>query len=484
MKLYGRKWPLIAALMWVAGCAKPGDDWLSSVDRFENEVGTRIGAVKGWSSDNESTRLAAEKLLAEPLTAESAATIALLRNRSVRAALAEVGVKQADLLEAGLLKDPVVAASVRFPNRPPSGANTEFSLTQPLMEALLMPLRKEVARGERESAVLRAAKEAVDIATEAMEATHALRASQAAVAQWKVELVAAEAAAELADAQRESGAASEMAADHRRAELIEAKLDAARADLSAAAARERLVRLLGVEGPQASTINVADAPATIPPVSLEPADAERLAIERRLDVTLARREIAMIDRAIELTKAGVWTGVHIGVDTERESDGARLTGPSIEWEVPLFNRRKGEIARLEAQRRAAVERTAAVELNAKSEAREALAAWRSAVSVVKSTGELSSLREQIVVHALERYNRMTLGTFELLATRRDEASARRREAEAAAEHHIARVKLERAIGGTLPTRLSSASTQPATQPAPAPTTAPTQADPHAHHHHH
>lgn len=467
----------------MAGCASPNDDWSAAVDQYEREVSSRLGAAKRLTSVDAATRSVVEMLLADPLTDSSATTIALLQNRTIRAALAEVGVTQADLLEAGLIKDPVIAASVRFPNRSPSGANTEFSLTQPLMELLLMPLRLEVARGERESAVLRAAQETVDIATQAVEATHELRAATAAAAEWKIELTAAEAAAELAEAQKQSGATSDLLAERRRAELLESRIEHARATASLAAVRERLIRVLGIDASQASSLRLtADAPVTSTG-ELSVSDAEGLALERRLDVAIARREIGMIDRALELTKAGVWTGVHIGVDTERDTDGARLTGPTIEWEAPIFNRRKGEIARLEAQRLVAVERLAALELRAKSEARETLAAWQSARVIRAGAAELTAARGRIVARTLEHYNRMTTGAYDLLASRRDEAGARRQEAFTAAELGIALARLERAIGGKLPASSDAPATQPATQPEP-PTKLSPGADPHAHHHHH
>jgi cobalt-zinc-cadmium efflux system outer membrane protein len=49
------------------------------------------------------------------------------------------------VIEAGLLSNPNFAASFRFPNRPPSGTNIEYSIAQNFLELIMIPLRKRIA---------------------------------------------------------------------------------------------------------------------------------------------------------------------------------------------------------------------------------------------------------------------------------------------------------------------------------------------------
>src|SRR6266852_2950830 len=51
----------------------------------------------------------------------------------------------AEVVQASLQRNPWFAASFRFPDRPPSAADTEFSIAAEIMDLLLLPLRKRVA---------------------------------------------------------------------------------------------------------------------------------------------------------------------------------------------------------------------------------------------------------------------------------------------------------------------------------------------------
>ena len=53
-------------------------------------------------------------LLHDTLTVDGAVQVALLNNRTLQALYAELGVAQADLVQAGLLRNPVFDGAVRF----------------------------------------------------------------------------------------------------------------------------------------------------------------------------------------------------------------------------------------------------------------------------------------------------------------------------------------------------------------------------------
>ena len=63
--------------------------------------------------------------------------------------------------------------------------------------------------------------------------------------------------------------------------------------------------------------------------------------------------------------------IKIGVNTEKETDGSRLTGPTLDLELPIFNQGQGEIAKLTAQYRQAQRELEAMAINIRSEVREA-----------------------------------------------------------------------------------------------------------------
>jgi cobalt-zinc-cadmium efflux system outer membrane protein len=67
-------------------------------------------------------------LLAQPLTADAAVQVALLRSRELQAVYEDLGVAQADLVHAGLLRNPDLAGFFRIPDRGPSGVNWNVGL--------------------------------------------------------------------------------------------------------------------------------------------------------------------------------------------------------------------------------------------------------------------------------------------------------------------------------------------------------------------
>ena len=71
-----------------------------------------------WNNGTELDKEAAEKLgslLNRKLTADDAVQIALLNNRELQAVYSDLGVAQADLVQAGLLNNPIFDAAVMFP---------------------------------------------------------------------------------------------------------------------------------------------------------------------------------------------------------------------------------------------------------------------------------------------------------------------------------------------------------------------------------
>ena len=121
-------------------------------------------------------------LLRKPLTVNRAVQIALLNNRELLATFEDVGVSAADLREAGMWKNPSFDLSVRFPDRPPSGANWEEAVAFDLLDLLMLPLRKRVAADHLAAAQLRVADETVRLVAEVKTAMYALQADDAMLA--------------------------------------------------------------------------------------------------------------------------------------------------------------------------------------------------------------------------------------------------------------------------------------------------------------
>jgi len=139
------------------------------------------------------------------------------------------------------------------------------------------------------------------------------------------------------------------------------------------------------------------------------------------------------------------------VDTERDPAGQRVTGPTLDFELPIFDHGQGAIARLQAQYRQAQWQVEALATDIRSEVRQA----RDTLIAARDLAEFYQKiylpqRIRIVNETLLQYNAMQKGTFELIAAKEQELNTEREYTEAWRDYWIARAELERALGGKLP----------------------------------
>ncbi|MDX2499043.1 MAG: TolC family protein [Deltaproteobacteria bacterium] len=160
----------------------------------------------------------------------------------------------------------------------------------------------------------------------------------------------------------------------------------------------------------------------------------------------------MLAQALGITLDWRWIGkADVGVSTERDTDGQWVTGPSLTLELPIFNQRQADIARLEAQLRQGQKRVAAQAVNIRSEVRSLrsrLMIQRHLVEQYKKV--VLPLQERIVHLTLQEYNYMLSGVFELLMARQNEFDNYQKYIETVRDYWITRAQIQRVVGGRLP----------------------------------
>jgi outer membrane protein, heavy metal efflux system len=119
------------------------------------DVRTVVSAQTGYTlqldpSEQEIKNIIAEALAGD-LTLEKAIRLALLNNQSLQAAYEKLGVARGELIEAGLLKNPLFEAEVHFEGGG-IGLGTNLNLVQDIISIFQLPLRRKIARAELEAA--------------------------------------------------------------------------------------------------------------------------------------------------------------------------------------------------------------------------------------------------------------------------------------------------------------------------------------------
>lgn len=223
--------------------------------------------------------------------------------------------------------------------------------------------------------------------------------------------------------------------------------------------------------------------ARLPELPAEEPPLERLegvAIAQRLDVDAARRNLQAMGYALKLVKTTRWTGtVSVSVEAGRLRNNNRFSfGPSVALEIPLFDQRQAQVAKLEAFKRQAENELHALAVDVRADVRSSRARVVTVRGVVQDYGRvIVPLRENIVRYSQEQYDAMLLGVYQLIQAKQGEFDAYREYIEALRDYWIARSDLERAIGGRIGGQLRGSSNP---QPSPGTTTVAPPDSAHSH----
>ena len=398
-------------------------------------------------------RTRVEKLAAEPLTLDRALQIAVLNNREFQAVLEELGVAQADLVQAGLLKNPVIAGDLVVSTRG-NGLGGGLSLSQSLLSVFLIPAQRRLAKSRLAHAVVTVGHESLTLVRDVKEAFLTAQAAAATLELQRALTQAAEVADELARRQFDAGNISPLDRELFAAALDRARVELADATIASTVAREDLNRLLGFWGESVAWSFAGTLDEQLP----QEADLQRLeeyGIENRLDLSAARFEVASVEYALKLRRRGFIPQIdgdfvarnEVGDDAGHEW----VLGPGLSLELPIFDPGHADFARIRAYLRQAQHQLQHKAITARSEIRvhrEEVVAARRKVDYYRET--VLPRTESIAKLTMEQYNAMLLGTYQLLETRSDQIAARREYVEAVRDYWIERAELELAAGGRLP----------------------------------
>ena len=410
--------------------------------------------------------MAIDRLLKNDLAVEDAVAIALLNNRTLTATYEELSISQADVVQAGLLRNPRFSAGMTTAEGDRLDPNLELGLAWDFLDLLMLPAKTKIATTQREATKLRVADVVLDVVAEVKRAYFALVAAQQVAAMRRVVADAAEASADLAGEQSAAGNINDLSLANEQSSYEQVALDLARADAEVVDARERLARLLGVWGKRA-LFRVAERLPDMPLADIAIDHLEGTAVAQRLDLQAMRKEREALGRTLSLVKASRFTpGLEIGVNGARLNDGNIVLAPNASLELPIFDQKHAVIARLDAMFRAADDRLRARAVDVRSEVRAARQRMDFARATVgRYRTKVIPLRERLVALSQQQYDAMLLGVYQLLAAKQSEVNAYRESIEAARDYWLSRVDLERAVAVRLPAPTLAPAAPPASLPA-------------------
>jgi cobalt-zinc-cadmium efflux system outer membrane protein len=438
-------------LLALLGCAStsPGAAFQNVAHHVELRSGQRLRWDEATPADARVDR-ALRDLLGRDISVDGAVEIALLRNRSLVATYEELSIGQADLVQAGLLRNPVL--SVGLPPAEVEAINPPVvvGVAEDFLDLFMISAKRTIARARLEAVEMRVATEVLDLAARVRTAYFALQSAEQEAAMHRIVSEAADAVAALAAAQHDAGNLSDLDFETQRAMGEQARIELERSGALVLRAREQLTRLMGLWGSDAGyTVppRLPELPASEPPLD----HLESLAVAQRSDLAAMRKEVEELGHVSSLAHSTRWIGsLSVGLEAARLVDGKYSFGPNVSVELPLFDQRQALIARLEALLRQSEVRLEARAVDARSEvraARDSMVAARRIAERYRTV--VVPLRERIVALAQQRYDAMLMGAYELLLAKQSEIGAYRDDIDAVRDYWIARSDLERAVGGRL-----------------------------------
>ena len=385
------------------------------------------------------------------LDRDAAVRLALIGNPGLQEDYARLGFAAADVYEAARPRNPALGLSVMASDEDGAAHQTGVGISLHLADLLLLGAKSRLAQAEYSRVRQTIAARALDVAAEAESAWFAVVAARQSITVREAIARAASTSAGLAQRVFDAGNISRLDLALEKAAAAEASLALMNARAGLVAARAALNRVMGL-GPEDERWRAPQSLPGLPEAEAPVDELLSIADRSRLDLAAARDEVKSRAEALGLTRTFRLLGeIDAGVSTERETDRSRITGPSIELQLPLFDQGTGRMARAEAalaQSEAAL-RALEVDIGATVRAEsEHVAAARERASHYREV--LIPLREQIVGLMQQQVNFMLDDPARLILARKDEYEAYDGYLEAVRDYWLARAALTRAVGAVLP----------------------------------
>lgn len=434
----------------LAGCASfSPDGGMGVVAGVASETINKDVIAIRTPDDAQRADATVKALLRRPLTVDSAVQTALLSNRGLQAAYNELALAETDLVGDSLPPNPTFSISRISGN---GALEIERQVVGDILALATLPFRLEIARQRFQKAQLRAAEETLRLAAGVRRAYYRAVAANELVGLLTDAKSTAEATAQLAQKLGESGSLNKLDQAREQVFYAETTADLATLRQEATSSRERLIRLLGlwdgdigIRLPQKLPV-LPRQPLSLPGIEVD-------AVAHRIDLQIARIELAALARSLNLTEASRFVTLLdvAGIDRKtRDPEGApfRERGFDIQFQIPIFDGGEVRVRQASETYNQAFNLLTEKAVNIRSEARDAFRVYRSTYDIAGHyQREVLPLRKIISDEMQLRFSSMQVDVFALLTEARQRIAALRAAIEAKRNFWLAQSELQTTING-------------------------------------
>jgi outer membrane protein, heavy metal efflux system len=451
-----------------AGCRSNGEGLAAGdIAAVTADVASRTGTAPAAPGQDADAQSMCRALLASPLTEDRAVKIALLLNPAVWGAYERLGIARADLLQAGLVSNPVFSASAKFFS--PGGPEVELGLAQSFVDIFFIPLRRRVAADDLCAVQAEVARELVRLVFDVRREFVLLRGAMDVANVRREGLVAVTAARDLMRKLHEAGNVrdADLTVEEVGAARLQMAVDAA--DMHARDARERLNVRMGLCSSDLAWSIEGSLPGL--PASSIVGSVEEAALCASLDLL---EEKARVHSALASSglagREGILPQLDLGAVGKREAaDGEWGFGPQVSTAIPIFDHGQARVLAASARGRRHAARHAELTIEVSAAARRLLdrvRTLRARELYVRET--YLPLRSRLVNQTVQTFNAMQIGAFDVLDAKEAEVDARREHAQTLEAAWLARLDLAELLAGSLNRDRVEASSLPESAERPTP----------------
>ncbi len=432
----------VAITLLFAGCGSiPVDQGRSEVDRMLLTRGQPLEAT---------VKESLSRLLQEPITRDTALKIALVNNPKMKMSYARLGFGAAQAYEGSRIRNPVFEGSWLDPRNVSGRTFITLGLAISLSDLITLSARKKLSQAEFDALKMSVGQDIVSLLAETELAYYDYVGAEL-TAQLTAKIAkAGNLSAALAQRFRDAGNFSPRELAIAKSAAAETGLRSLEAQAEAMAARTRLANLLG--------LSIAESWRIQPTLHLPVADEDNLnellslAFNNRLDLQASKSQAEYLAKKYEVTGWSRWIEeLEVGVERERESDGANFRGPTLHWSPPLFDQGKSHLFTAEAEMTMAANALVAKTVTVENEVRLGYGTLQNAKTRADAYRDaLIPERKNTVQRAQEEVNFMLIGVFELLALKQQEFDSYQGYIKALQDYWQARAMLALAVGTQLP----------------------------------
>ncbi|PXX40305.1 TolC family protein [Undibacterium pigrum] len=417
---------LLPALLALTGCAS------FDIDQSTQKINQQYPAytqgrlaLASTSAQHKDRQDQAANLLRVPLSQDAAVQIALLNSPALQAMLAQHQASGADTEQEGRIQNPLF----NFERSRQSG-ELEIGrlLSFGLLDLLSLPQRQSMAQHGLAHAQTQLGLDVIASVSQVRVAWVKAVAAQQSLEYARQVGEAADASAMLAERMLKAGNFNNLQAARQQAFKADAVAQLSFALHASLAAREELVRLLGLTDEQEKTLRLPERLPDLPATPLAPESIGPQATKNRLDIQLARQELDAAAARQGLGLVSSFSDIELGIRRDTNFDAAGHSeikrGFEVSLRLPLFDWGDAQRTAMNAKTLAASYRLQATVNNAGSHLRVSYSAYRSMYDIARQyRDEILPLRKRISAENQLRYNGMFISVFELLADSREQINS-------------------------------------------------------------